>query len=440
MDYVVQSEGMTLREIPAGRAVFAALAAAVVFAGCAQRRPPTVVHTRVPVVDAVPGTVSPSNTLGGIIVPFQNVAIQNTLSEPTLAVNVQAGDHVTKGEVLARLDTSDLVANLQADVANAKSNHAKWQQTYLQADLTIQQNSNSINAAKAAVTQAQTTLNTDTLNLKRDADLLKQGYISQQSYDQQQTLVTNDQQALRSAQVNLQNQVSQVQVNGTTSTGLQGAQVDAAKAAEQNAIAQADQIRAMIARATIVSPVDGIVVNRNINPGEYPGTRQIFTIQEMDKVYAVLNGSGAQVVGVRAGSNAVVSSSDRATLKASGKVAAVLDELTPGSTNFTIKVVLPNPQGLFHAGMVVSGVVHLPPSRGIRVPVTAFNDDTSSTVQVVDNGTVKTMPVTLVAQDGKNAVVTGLPQGSQVIVNGQLGLAEGQTVEPVESRSVAGRF
>src|SRR5581483_10610682 len=123
---------MRLREIPVGRAAIAALTAVLVFTGCAQRRPPTVVHTRVPVVTAVPGTVAPSNTLVGIIVPFQNVAIQNSLSEPTLAVTVQAGDHVTKGQVLARLDTSDLVANLKATLANAAANRAKWQQTYLQ--------------------------------------------------------------------------------------------------------------------------------------------------------------------------------------------------------------------------------------------------------------------------------------------------------------------
>ena len=117
----------------------------------------------------------------------------------------------------------------------------------------------------------------------------------------------------------------------------------------------------------------------------------------------------------------------------------MLDELTPGSTNFTIKIVLPNPRGNFHAGMVVSGLVSLPPTHGIRVPVTAFNDDTDSTVQIVSNGVVKTVPVTMVAQDGKNAVVQGLPQGTQVIINGQLGLADGQTVEPIVGRSVAER-
>ena len=440
MGNVLQSEDMRLRKIPVGRAVLAvATLAAVVLAGCQTSRPPTVVHTKVPVVAAMPGTVSPSNTLGGIIVPFQNVAMQTTLTEPALAVYVQAGDHVSKGQVLARLDTRDLEATLRADLSLANSNHAKWQASFLQAGLTISQTSNSINAARATVAQVQTTLNNDTANLRRDTDLLKQGYIAQQAVDQQQTIVQNDQQALRSAQVVLQNQLTQVQTNGTQSSGLQGAAVAAARADEQTALANADQVRAQIARATIVSPVDGIVVNRNLNPGEFPGTRQIFTLQEMDKVYAVLNGSGSQVVGVQAGSRARINSSDRATLKAVGKVVAVLDEVTPGSTNFTIKAVLPNPRGLFHAGMVVTGTVSLPPTHGIRIPVTAFIDDTNATIQIVSGGVVKTVPVTMVAQDGINAVVQGLPLRTQVIINGQLGLADGQKVEPLLGRSVAER-
>jgi len=134
-----------------------------------------------------------------------------------------------------------------------------------------------------------------------------------------------------------------------------------------------------------------------------------------------------------------VTSSDRATVKGKGKVIAVLDEVTPGSTNFSVKVLLPNPRGDFHAGMVVSGVVQLPESHGMRVPVTSFVDDTNSTVQTVEDGVVKTVPVTLIAQDGKNAVVRGLQLGQKVIINGQLGLADGQQVEPVSGRNVAER-
>ena len=424
---------MVNREVPFGRAVAAAIAGAVLMTACSRspQRPPIRAEARVPVVSAETGSVAPTSTLGGIIVPFQNVQVQTSVAEPTLAVYVQAGDHVRAGQVLARLDTRDLEATLRADLSTAASNHAKAQSSYLQAGLTIAQSSNSVNSARAALNAAQATLDKDTVDLQRDTELLKNGYISQQAADQQRTLVSNDQQTVRSAQVALQNQLSQVQANGTMSSGLQGAAVAAARADEQTALAAADQIRAQIAKATIYSPIDGIVVNRNLNPGEYPGTRQIFTLQEMDKVYAVLNGSGGQIIGVRAGSPAKVTSSDRAAIAGDGKVIAVLDEVTPGATNFVVKILLQNTAEQFHSGMVVAGTVRLPRTTGIRIPVTAFLDDTNSAIQVVSNGLVKTVPVTMIAEDTKSAIVRGLPKGEHVIVNGQLGLADGQAVRPL---------
>ena len=403
--------------------------------------PRTAAAARVPVVSASAGSVTPQSTLGGLIVPFQNVQLQSSLTEPTLSVNVQEGDHVRKGQVLAVLDTTDLRAQLQSYLGTAAGDHARAQSTYLQAGLTIAQNSNSINSAQAAQRQAQQTLATDSLNLQRDLQLLQNGYIAQQAVDQQRTLVANDQQAVRSSGVTVQNTQAQVQTNGTTGTGLQGATVAAARADEQTAIGLANQTRAQIAKARILSPVDGIVVNRNLNPGEYPGTRQIFTLQEVDKVYAVLNGSGGQVVGVQTGSLARIVSSDRATLRGTARVAAVLDQVTPGSTNFVIKAVLPNPTGEFHSGMVITGQVTRPTTSGIRIPLTAFVDDTQTTVQTIANGVVKTLPVTMVAEDGKNAVVRGLTSGQHIIANGQLGLSDGQEAQPLTktTRTVAER-
>jgi RND family efflux transporter MFP subunit len=404
-------------------------------AGCSHaQQPRKVALAKVPVIAAAPGSVTPRSTLGGLIVPFQNVQITSTLVEPADTVSVEEGDHVSKGQVIAQLDTQDLVAQLQSALGTAASDEAKTKSTYLQAGLTIAQNGNTINAGQAAVRQAQQTLATDRVNLTRDGQLVKQGYLAQQAYDQQATLVANDAQAVRSAQVTLQNTVSQVQTNGTTSTGLQGATVAAAKADEQTAIGAANQLRVQIAKAAITSPIDGVVVNRNLNPGEYPGTRQIFTLQESDKVYAVLNGSGGQIVGVKTGSPVHIISTDRATLNGTAAVSAVLDQLTPGSTNFVIKAVLPNPGDRFHSGMVVTGLVSQPQTSGVRIPRTAFTDDTQTTVQTIINSAIKTLPVTLVAEDGKYAVVEGLHNGEFVVVNGQLGLSDGQPAEPVNGK------
>ena len=106
--------------------------------------------------------------------------------------------------------------------------------------------------------------------------LLAQGYVSQQSVDAQATLVRNDQQALNTANANSGRRRGRTsQANGSLSgNGLQAAAVQQSQAQEQVALAQAEQVRVQIAKATIVSPIDGVVVNRNINPGEYPGNRR----------------------------------------------------------------------------------------------------------------------------------------------------------------------
>jgi RND family efflux transporter MFP subunit len=414
------------------RAGVAALVAAFVLPGCGSSAPAkrVVAEAKVPVIAAHLGSVTPTSTIGGLIVPFQNVQLQTTLVEPADAVYVTEGDHVTKGQLLAQLDTADLRAQLQSYEGTAQSDVANTQKTSLQAGLTIVQNKNSIDAAQAAVRQVQQTLSTDTLTLTRDQQLLKQGYIAQSTVDQQTTVVANDQQSVKSAQVNLQNTMMQVQANGSVDTGLQGATVEAAKAAEQTAIGLANQTRVSIAKAAIVSPIDGVVVNRYLNPGEYPGSRQIFTLQETDKVYAVLNGSGSEIVGVTRGQPVKIQSADSALLGGTGTVSAVLDQVTPGSTNFVIKAVLPNTQGLFHSGMVITGLVSRPPTSGLRVPRTAFVDDSQSTVQTIVDGVVKTIPVTMIAEDAQNAIVRGLHSGQTVIQNGQLGLVDGQPVEP----------
>jgi HlyD family secretion protein len=408
------------------------LALVLLTTACSHARgvPPQTAAAPVPVVPVEPGSVSPETTLSGIIAPLQNVGITSSLAEPADAVYVNEGDRVARGQVLALLDTADLRAQLAEYEATISSNAAKASEAYDQAGLTIVQNGNTVNQARDAVRQAQVTLANDTLNLDRDAQLLAQGYIPQQQYDSQAATVRNDRQAVAAAQVTLQNDVKQVAANGTTASGLQGSTVAAARATTQISQAQAEQIQVEIAKATVVSPIDGVVVNRNLNPGEFPGTRQIFTLQETSRVYAVLNGSAGQITGMQPGTTATVLASSLPGKRFSGTVDGILNALTPGSTNFVVKVVLANPAGTLRPGMAVSGVARLPTTRGLMIPDTAFLDTTNATVQVVDATTVRTATVTMLADDGKNAIVTGLARGSSVVVNGQSGLTDGQTVAP----------
>jgi hypothetical protein len=91
--------------------------------------------------------------------------------------------------------------------------------------------------------------------------------------------------------------------------------------------------------------------------------------------------------------------------------------------------------------MVITGQVSRPKTTGMRIPLTSFTDDTQTTVQTIVNSAIRTLPVTLVAEDGKFAVVEGLHYGQAIVINGQLGLSDGQPAEPVtgKNRTVAER-
>jgi len=410
-------------------AVVVALALPAV-SGCGSKAPPPKAPPpTVTAAAATQGTIYPTEQLAGIVAPYQNVAIQSSLTEPADVVPVSEGDIVHKGELIAQLDTADLEANLAADIANAQSAHANTSKTVYSGSLSISQGVDTLHSAQSSLRQATATLQLDQANLIRDQALSRQGYISAQTLQQQQTTVRNDEQALRSAEAAVSSAQSNVSVNGSLQGGgLQASSVAQSAAAEKQALAQAQQERVMIAKATITSPIDGVVVNRNLNPGEYPGTRQIFTLQQTDPIYAILHSSGSEAANVATGATVTVQSADLHR-NFNGRVAGVLNEVQPGSTDFQIKVQMRNPQGKLRAGMVVSATVSLPQLSGITIPETAFTDDThSAVIAIYQDDTVHTTSVHEVGDDGKKAVVSGLPMGARVVSNGQTGITEGQKV------------
>ncbi len=420
------------RRVVLYRRLFGAVVAILAAAACAGRPAPRA--TPVPYVTTTfssYGEIEPARHLAGVIAPYQNVAIQSTLAEPADAVYVREGDRVTQGELLAQFDTSDLQAQLQSDLATANSNHANTVHTTYQGSLTISQGVDTMRTDEAAVHQAQQTLTNDQKNLQRDQNLLSQGYVSQQSVDSQATLVKNDQQALNTANATLAGARSTVQANGSLSgPGLQSSAVQQSAAQEQVALAQAEQVRVQIGKAAVLSPIDGVVVNRNINPGEYPGNREIFTLQQVNPIYAVLHASSEQVARIESGAPASVTAADAGgNERFTGHVTGVLNEINPGSTDFQVKILLANPHQTLRPGMVVQGDIATVPTRGIRVPVAAFTDDNHDAVMVVQSDdTIKTVKVSEIATDGTTSVISGVPSGTRIVSNGQTSLGDGEKV------------
>jgi RND family efflux transporter MFP subunit len=423
----------------------------LLLAGCAKAgggrtRPAQGAANSIPTVNAKVTTVRATSTISGVIAPLQNVAITSQLAEPADSVVVNEGDRVHAGEVIAVLDTADLRAQLAqaqatvvTDQRTAESDDAKVEQARFTQRLNIGQGGDQVQSMRAGLAQANQTLTNDQANLVRDQQLLTNGYVAQQTVDQQETTVKNDQAAIRTAQANLESAITNQSVNGTTSVGLTASTVAAAAAdarAEHAVVLQAQasvqQLQTQIAKATIVSPIDGVVVNRNLNPSEYPGTRTIFTLQQLNNVYAELNASSVDTFAIPVGAPVKLSVAGASGGSYTGRVVAVLGQVTPGSTNFTVKVLVSNPDEKLQSGLPVTAVASLPPVTGVGIPTSAFLDETHTTVMIADDELIDTVAKTVhVHEIGSNAttsIVTGLKAGQSVVSNGQLGVTDGQSL------------
>jgi HlyD family secretion protein len=192
----------------------------------------------------------------GTINSLTTIPVGSSVSGIVKYVFADYNTHVQAGQVLAQLDPTSYEAQVlqaQGNFANAQANV-----TNLVASVAAQQA--AIEANKANLVRLQAALNYSEVNTRRTEDLAAQGILT---VDQKDLAVSGLDQA--SAQVRAQ----QAQLDQSV------AQLNQTKAQVQEAEAQVEEMRGALQLAeknlhdtTIVSPITGVIVARNIDVGQ----------------------------------------------------------------------------------------------------------------------------------------------------------------------------
>ncbi len=225
-------------------------------------------------------------------------------------------------------------------------------------------------------------------------------------------------------------------------TAISKSDFDLVDAQYKQSVAQADAIRAVIAKKTIRAPFAGRLGIRQVNLGQILKEGDpVASLQTLDPIYVNFSLPQQRIASLAPGTPIRVSTDAAPGKSFEGKITAVNPDLDPITRSVRVQATLPNSNEQLHPGMFASVDVVLPTKQDVLViPATAVlyapygdsvyvvekkkNDKTNQeeTVlrqQLIRVGTTRGDFVT---------VVDGLKAGDSVVTSGVFKLRPGEPV------------
>jgi multidrug efflux system membrane fusion protein len=212
------------------------------------------------------------------------------------------------------------------------------------------------------------------------------------------------------------------------------AQLKAAEAGLAAAEAERD-------RGVVRAPWDGVVHDVSVEVGQAAFSmvgREIAQIVALDPMLAVAEVSERKLAGIKVGDSAEVRLITGET--ATGKIRFVAKTASATTRTYRVEVEIANPDYKIPDGITAELSIPVAPSPATRVPRSALTFSSSGELgvrTVGDDDVVAFVPVSVVEDKQSFMWLTGIPDGAQVIVQGQDFVREGQRVEAVEARDLA---
>jgi HlyD family secretion protein len=245
------------------------------------------------------GNLRNTVTATGALQAVTTVQVGSQASGTISALYADFNSVVKKGQVVAQLDPATAKAQVdqaranleqarasltqaRAAVVNARAGITDAQARNLAAKSTVQNNQAGVTGAEANVAVLKAQQDDAMSLLKQQESLLKAGVIAQRDYDvavtAYKTAEARYNQAvaqLNQAKLSEQSSASAGVAQGQAAVEQSQAQVKQAEAQVQQTAAQVQQAQAALSMAevnlshtTITSPIDGVVVSRDVNVGQ----------------------------------------------------------------------------------------------------------------------------------------------------------------------------
>jgi HlyD family secretion protein len=351
------------------------------------------------------GDLAKSVVATGKVTPIIKVEVKSKASGIVKKLLVDYGDRVKKGQLLAQLDKVEIEAQVEQSHASLEAAQANFKST--QADL------------ERAKVDAE---GPDVPLLKRAYDratnMAKDGVVSASALD--------DAQKNYEMSLNKQN-VSKAQV---TVLRAKIAQAQAQVAQDQ---ANLKQLEEQLSYTDIISPLDGIVLSRDVQMGDAVSSilvlgssaTLVMTLGDTSEVYVKGKVDESDIGKVYLGQPARIKVESFKDKTFTGKVTKIspMGVEKDNVTTFEVRVSIQNPGGELKAEMTANAEIILEEHKNVlQIPEGAilYDKDKKASVEIPDpkgkDGKNKLAVNIGISNGAKTEVLSGLKEGDQVVL------------------------
>ncbi len=342
--------------------------------------------------------------------------VQPQTSGKVVAVGVDLGSYVKRGQMIAQLEAADSKLRLDQAIAQLENARASVRQAEEKIGLRPGQVFDPEKVAEVAAARANYDLAEK--NLQRAVKLIESGDVSRSAYDQQKA----QRDALKET---YQAAMAQARQNY--------AAVGVARSNVANAQSQVDLARRALVYTVIASPIDGYVADRPVDVGEYVATTtKIATVVRTNPLRMRIDIPEQAIPEVKVGESVSLTTSAWRDRSFSGHLARVSPNVTASSRTLTVEAEIENSSGALKPGQFATVRILLPRSEpAVLVPARAVHTESGvSRVFVIKNGHAEQRLVQLGQTEGDLVEIKqGVAIDEQVATSNVEQLSDGVAVK-----------
>jgi len=382
-----------------------------------------------------------ATTQPGTVEAFESVTITPKFSGYLRTLNVDIGDAVKRGQVLAEIDAPEVVAEqnkAQAVVEQSIARLASARAVVTVAHASLEADKAKTDADAATVSWLESILRYRQKSLERLRGLAAQNSVERRLVDEAEENVEAAMSALTEAKAQVVTAKAGIEKAMAklvaARSGVEGARADI-----HVAQAELENVSAVAGYTRIVSPWDGIVTRRGYHVGDYVrsgdlgGRVPLLSLIQTGKVKVIVDVPDLDAPYLDKGDRAIVRIDALGGRAYQGAIARTSLAQDPAARTVRAEIDLKNEDGRLRPGQYGRVTIDLQDRRDVlSIPVSALidrsADGAAACYRIVDGRAVRARIKIGEENGNRMEVVDGLKEGDSVIADSVPGIRDGQPV------------